>query len=99
MVYSLFSPHIQYCISVWGGAANCYLKPIVCMKKRVIRYVCRVPALTTTNPLLKKACVLKLNNAYKLQICKPIGNTITGFDVENKRFTFASSVHSHNTKI
>ena len=36
--YSLFYPHIQYCISAWGGAANCYLKPIICMPKRVIRY-------------------------------------------------------------
>ena len=55
MVYfSLFYLHIQYCISVWGGAADCYLKPILCMQKRVFRYVCCVPALTTTNPLFKK---------------------------------------------
>ena len=95
--YSLFYLYIKYCISAWSGAADCYLKPTVCMQKRVIKYVCREPALTTTNPLLKKkTCVLKLNGEYKLQICKPIGNTITGFNVENKIFTFASSVHLHN---
>ena len=30
--YSLFYPHIQYCISAWGGAAECYLKQIVSMQ-------------------------------------------------------------------
>ena len=54
--YSLFYLYIKYCISTWGGAANCYLKPIVCMQKRVIRYVFHVPALTTTNPLFLNWC-------------------------------------------
>ena len=61
------------------------------MQKRVIRYVCRVPALITTNPL-------KLNDVYKLQICKLMPNTITGFDVDHNRFTLATSAHSHNTR-
>ena len=47
-------------ISALGGAADCYLKPIVCMQKRMIRYVCHVPTLTTTNPLLKKVVLNKI---------------------------------------
>ena len=42
--------------------------------------------------------MLKLKDVYKLQICKLMRNTITGFDVEHNRFTLASSVHSHNTR-
>ena len=57
-----------------------------------------MPALTTTNILFKKTSVLKLNDVYKLQICKLMHNTITGFDVDHNRFTLASSVHSHNTR-
>ena len=97
LYYSLFYLQVQYCISAWSGAADCHLKPIVCIQKIVIRYVCRLPALTTTKPLFKKTGVLKLNDVYKLQICKLMCNTITGFDVEHNRFTLASSVHSHNT--
>ena len=94
-----FSSHTSYIVYLlWGGAADCYLKPIVCMQKRVIRYVCRVPALTTTNPLFKKTGVQKLNDVYKLQICKLMRNTITGFNVGHNRFTFASSIHSHSTR-
>ena len=36
--YSLFYPHIHYCISVWGDAAGCHLKSIVCMQKK-LRYM------------------------------------------------------------
>ena len=42
--YSLFYPHIQYCVSAWGGAAECYLKQFVSMQKRIVRYGCGVPA-------------------------------------------------------
>ena len=65
MYYSLLYPHIQYCISAWGGAADCHLKPIVCMQKNV-RYVCCVPALTPTNPLFIKTGFLKLNEVIDL---------------------------------
>ena len=96
--YSLFYPHIQYCITAWGGAAVCYLKQIVSMQKRMVRYVCCVPALTPTNPLFVKTGLLKLNDAFILQVCELMQNSLTGFDVEHKSFTFASSLHSHNTR-
>ena len=96
--YSLFYPHIQYCISAWGGAAECYLKQIVSMQKRIVRYVCRVPALTPSNPLFVKTGLLKLNDVFKLQVCKLMQNSMTGFDVEHKSFTLTSSLHSHNTR-
>ena len=62
--YSLFYPHIQYCISAWGGAASCHLKSIVSMQKKVVRYVCRVPALTPTNFLFVKTDILKHNTRH-----------------------------------
>ena len=68
------------------------------MQKRVIKYVCCVPALTTTNTIFKKTSVLKLKDMYKLQICKLVHNTTTGFNLEYNRFTFASSVHSLNIR-
>ena len=52
--------------------------------------------MTTTNPLSKENGVIKLNDVYKLPICKV--NSLVGFDVEHNRFTFASSVRSHNTR-
>ena len=66
---SLFYPHIQYCLSAWGGTAESYLKQIVSMQGRIVRYVCCVPALTPTNPLFVITGLLKLNDVFKFQIC------------------------------
>ena len=66
--------------------------------KNMVRYVCRVPALTPTNPLFVKTGLLKLNKVFKLQVSKLKQNSITRFDIEHKSFTLASSFHSHNTK-
>ena len=52
--YSLFYPHIQYCIPAWGGASGCHLKPILFMKNRIGRYVCRVPTLTPNKSIVYK---------------------------------------------
>ena len=41
---------------------------------------------------------MKLNEKYKLQFCKLMCNTKTGFDVKRNIFTLASSVHSNNTR-
>ena len=45
-----------------------------------------------------KFFVLKLNDVFKLQVCKLIHNITTGFDVKYNRFPLASSVHLQNTR-
>ena len=96
--YSLFYLHMQYCISAWGGAATSHLKAIVVMQKRIVRYVCCVPALTSTNSLFVKTGILKLNEIFNLQVCKLMLNTLRGFEVDHSCFTPVSMVHSHNTR-
>ena len=55
--YSLFYPHIQYCIT----AASCHLRPIVCMQKRIVRYIWRMPTMTPKNHFFLKTSIQKLN--------------------------------------
>ena len=57
-----------------------------------------MPALTPTNQLFVKTGLLKLNDVFKLQVYKLIQNSMTGFHVDHKSFTLASSLHSHNTR-
>ena len=91
MVYhSLFYPNIQYCISDWGGAAGCHLKPIVNMQKRIVRYVCYVPALTPTNLLFIKVGFQKLKELLDLQICNLMQKNIRGFESDHNYFTLQS---------
>ena len=64
--YSQFYPHIQYCISAQGDAASCHLELIVCMPKRIWKYVCCVLALTPTNPCYWICSRNKYLNLYSL---------------------------------
>ena len=56
------------------------------MHKRIVRYVCCVPALTPTNPLFVKTGVLKLSDVFKMHVYKLLQNNMTGFDVVHKSF-------------
>ena len=55
--------------------------------KKIVRFVFRVPALTQTNPLFVKTGLLKLNDMFKLQVCKLMQISMTGFDVEHKVYS------------
>ena len=37
LYFTLFESHLSYCISVWGGAAQCHLTPIWMSQKHCIR--------------------------------------------------------------
>ena len=68
------------------------------MQKRIVSYICGVPALNQTKPFFVKTSLLKIIDVFKLQACKLIQNSMTEFDVEHKSFTLAISLHSQNTR-
>ena len=68
--YSLIYPHLQYCISSWGGAPKATLDPIIKLQKHIIRYITFIKYNTHTQPLFQKLSLLNVNNIYKLKISK-----------------------------
>ena len=96
--YSLIYTFVQYCISAWFGGASCRLRPIICMQKRIVSYVCCVPALTTAISLCLITCVLKIYEMFNLKVCKQMLNTYRGFEVDHSCFTPVNMAHTHNTK-
>ena len=77
--YSLIYTHVQYCISAWFGGASCHLRPIICMQKRIVSYVCCVPALTPAISLFLITGILKFYEVFNLKVCKQMLNTLEGF--------------------
>ena len=75
--------------------AACYLKSIVSVQKRIVRYVCGVPALIPT--LFVKTGISKLKNAFNLEVCKSMLGAMLGFEVDQSCFTPISMIHIHNT--
>ena len=71
---------------------------LICFCLINLSYVCRVPALTITNPLLLKTGLLKLNEMLDLQVCKLMQNNLSGLDVDYSSFTPVYSVQLHDTR-
>ena len=70
LYYALAYPHIQYCISTWGGAVQKHLDPLLKMQKRLVRVMLSEPFIAPSDPLFKKLKLLKLEDIYKFQIGK-----------------------------
>ena len=62
---TLALPHINYCISTWGSAANTILHKLTVQQKTLIRIINNVPFRTHTSPLYKKMNLLKISDLYK----------------------------------
>ena len=52
--YALAYPHLQYCISSWGGAAQKHLNILLVKQKRLLRLMLKQPFDSPSKPLFKK---------------------------------------------
>ena len=71
MVYfGIIYQTLQYCISCWGFASQCYLEPLNVLNRRAIRTICNAPREAPTTPLFFELKILKLKDIYTFQIAK-----------------------------
>ena len=68
MLYnSLLLPHLQYGITVWGGAENLHIKRIRKIQKRVVRTLSKSWYRSHTEPRMKSLEILNFDDLYKQQ--------------------------------
>ena len=65
-------PYLLYGITLWGATYQTYLSKLVIMQKKIIRIITGAKYDAHTEPLLKTAKLLKLDDIYRLQISKYI---------------------------
>ena len=68
LYFSLIHPYIYYGISAWGNAGSTALSRTITLKKRAIRIIQNAPYNSHTDPLFKKACILKVRDIYEYEI-------------------------------
>ena len=68
LYHGLVYPHLQYCITSWGSAADYLLSKIFIMQKSIIKIICKRSRQDSSNQLFIKFGLLKLKEIYKLQI-------------------------------
>ena len=100
LYYSFLYPYLNYCIEVWGSAAQYRLQPLVLLHKRVIRILTSAGYRDHTAPLFKQ---LKIMTIYELYLFR---TGLFMFKIYNKKvptvccemFTTNEIYHSYNTR-
>ena len=68
--FALAYPHIQYCITLWGGAAQKYINPLIIRQKRLVRIMLNKPFTSPSKPLFDNLNILTIEHIYKFQLGK-----------------------------
>ena len=69
LYYSLVQSNLLYCISAWGGCKNNALNPLVVVQKRIVRVICNVPPLRSSESLFRNEYILKVKELYLYMVC------------------------------
>ena len=66
--YSIVYPHLQYCVSCWGGVPPTTLNRINVLQRRAIRTICKVSRDENTSELFHKLNLLKMKDIYHFRL-------------------------------
>ena len=65
LFYSFIQPYFNYCILIWGNAADIHLNKLILLQKRAIRLISNAQFLDHTAPLFAQQNILKLKDLYQ----------------------------------
>ena len=100
LYYSFVHPYFNYCLLIWGNAADIHINRLSLLQKRAIRTICQAQFLEHTTTLFATQKILKLKDLYK-QRC-----ALFTYKIYSHQFptTFANDFkmtalnHTHNTR-
>ena len=68
LYYGLAYPHLQYCVSIWGGTHRHLTNLLLLAQKRIMRNINKTEYLAHSNPLFVENKLLKFQDIFKLSI-------------------------------
>ena len=98
LYYSLIHPHLNYCITVWGGAPKTVLKPLINLQKKAMRIMTYSAYDHPSAPLFSKLNLIPLNEMYTLNL------SLLMYKIHNNAFTGQynliqlNNLHTYNTR-
>lgn len=99
LYYSLVHPHINYCLTTWGGAAASIIKPVLNLQKRIIRIITHSSFDSPSTPIFSKLNILRIDTLYKFNLAilmhKIHNNQITG---SYNNLALTQITHNYNTR-
>ena len=98
--YAIIHPHLNYCLTTWGGASKSNLLPLCRLQKKIIRIMTFSSYTAHASPIFHKLKILPLDYIYKfnlgLTFYKISNNIIT---TGTHHLTSLNKIHSHNTRL
>ena len=99
LYYSLVHPHLNYCLTAWGGAPNSTIKPLIIFQKKIIRIMTFSKFDNPSAELFLRLNILPINQLYNLNVSllmyKIHHSLITG----KYKLIQIDKLHSHNTRL
>ena len=68
LYFSLVCPHLTYCITVWGNAADYLLNNLLLLQKKFVRLICKTNYLAHTHDLFKNLQLLTIHDLYEFYV-------------------------------
>lgn len=100
MYFGLVHSYLTYGVCLWGAAPKHNLRKITTLQKKAVRAIFHKPPGTPSNPLFKRAKILKMCDLQKLCCLKLLfrkKQTILP-PLLSDLFTFNSDIHAYGTR-
>lgn len=99
LYYSLVHPHLNYCLTAWGGAPNSTIKPLITLQKKILRIMTFNSYDHPSAELFLKLDILPLDQLYNLNLSilmyKIHHNQFTG----EYKLTPINQIHHYKTRL
>ena len=99
LYYSLIHPHLNYCITSWGGAPPTTWKPLYILQKKIVRIMTNSNFDSHSAPLFKSLEILNWENLYKYNLAIAIHKIFNNKAPGSNNLTLIDQVHHHFTRL
>ena len=99
LYFSLIYPHLNYCITSWGGISQSVLLPLFKLQKKIIRIITFSAYDSASAPLFNKLKFLPLNHIYQRNILILIHKIHKKLIPVPPQLIFIQDIHNHNTRL
>ena len=91
LFHALVQSHLQYCLPIWGGAADRLLKPLKISQKKAARVACGVRRSKHSEPCFSNLGALKLEDLYIAACAKIAVKHVAEIQIEGLQDCFENA--------
>ena len=99
LYYSLVFPHINYCITVWGGIYKSSILPIINLQKKIVRIITKSSFTAHANPIFLELKILPIKYIHFLNSTILFHKITHGKIIGFYNITPINKIHKYNTRL